>query len=294
MQYAVVDTGSNTIRMSVYEYEKGVLLETFTEAVFANLAGFIKDSRLDDEGIKACCRALNHHKETAKKYGAPILVFATAAIRNAKNADEIVKSVKEKTGLDMQILSGQDEAELSFYGAREDFSKDSAVFADVGGGSSEIVAFSDKKPEILKSIPLGSLSAYKRFSSGEIPQNDEIENMKKAIKAAIDESDALKKVKADTLCLVGGGILAAKKLATAILGDEKIDKDAIDKMIFALKSCGDTEKILEALVPKRKLTIIPGLAIYSAIAECFGVNNIELSGKGIKEGFVLKYILQQI
>ena len=68
MNYAVVDTGSNTIRMSIYKYESNCLCELFTEAVFANLAGHIKDNVLTDEGIDVCSEAIIYHKKKAEEF----------------------------------------------------------------------------------------------------------------------------------------------------------------------------------------------------------------------------------
>ena len=169
MNYAVVDTGSNTIRLSVYKFENGHLSELFTEAVFANLAAHICDNSLTEDGILACCDAINKHKETAKKYYASLFVFATAAIRNAENTQEIAEKVKENTGVTLEILSGADEGELSFLGAKEDFPNGDGIMADIGGGSSEVVAYRDGTPCAVQSIPLGSLSAYKKFVKGELP-----------------------------------------------------------------------------------------------------------------------------
>lgn len=291
MRYAVVDTGSNTIRMSVYEYSDGRLSEIFTEAIFANLAGHIVDNCLTDEGIDVCCDALVKHQNTAKSYDADFRAFATAAIRNANNAKEIVKNVKGKTDIDLEILSGEDEGELSFLGAYEDFSVTSGIMADVGGGSSEVIAFNDGKILAVQSIPWGSLKAYKNFVSGVIPTEEEAQKIKEIIKEYLQNNEELRKIKAENLCLVGGGVRAAKKLSKLLLDKENLDVASVKYMLSMFVMRPDTEKILEQVVPKRKLTITPGLAIYSAIGEFFDADKIYISDKGIKEGYVLKYLI---
>lgn len=291
MRYAVVDTGSNTIRMSVYEYSYGRSSEIFTEAIFANLAGHIVDNCLTDEGIDVCCDALVKHQNTAKSYDADFYAFATAAIRNANNAKEIVKNVKGKTDIDLEILSGEDEGELSFLGAYEDFPVTSGIMADVGGGSSEVIAFDDGKILAVQSIPWGSLKAYKGFVKGQIPTEEEAQKIKEQIKEYLQNNEALRKIKAENLCLVGGGVRAAKKLSKLLLGKENLDVASVKFMLSMFVTREDTEKMLEQVVPKRKLTITPGLAIYSAIGEFFGADEIYISDKGIKEGYVLKYLI---
>ncbi len=291
MRYAVVDTGSNTIRMSIYEYENGALNEIFTEAIFANLAGHIADNRLTDDGIKVCSDAILKHKKTAMEYGIENLhVFATAAIRNAENTERIVKMVKENTGIALKILSGDDEGELSFLGACDDFEK-SGIMADVGGGSSEIIAFEDGKIKAVKSIPIGSLKAYKMFVFGEIPTADEVNNIKAEIKKYLDENEEFKNIKTENLCLAGGGVRAAKKLSQILLGKKELDVFAVNSMLSAFLLRPDIMEIFEKVVPKRKLTITPTLAIYSSLGEYFGASKIQISDKGIKEGYVLKKLI---
>ncbi len=291
MNYAVVDTGSNTIRMSMYDDS---LTELYTEAIFANLAGHIEDNCLTDEGIDVCCEALLYHRKKAEEFDAEFHVFATAAIRNAKNCDVIVKKIKEKTDIDMEILSGSDEGELSFLGAYEDFGVKCGVMADVGGGSSEVIVFDNGKIISVQSVPIGSLKAYKNFVKGEIPTKDEAETIKKEIVKYLDKNPDFKNINTDCLCLVGGGVRAANKLSRAVLNSENLSVKGVDVMLDSF--CDDESSlfIFEKLVPKRKFTITPGLAIYSAIGNYFGAEKIHISDKGIKEGYVKKYLLHQI
>ena len=291
MRYAVVDTGSNTIRMSIYDCSDGKIEEIFTEAVFANLASHIVDNELTDEGILVCCDALKKHEQTAKEYDAEFNVFATAAIRNAKNCEKVVKKVKENTNIDLKILSGTDEGELSFLGAFTDFSVQSGIMADVGGGSSEIIAFENGKIKALQSIPLGSLAAYKRFVSGEIPTPDEAENIMNEIKNHLDKNEDFKNIKSDVLCLVGGGVLASQKLSQVFLKDSNLTAKNINTLLSLFVARENSLAILENLIPKRKLTITPGLCIYNALCKYFGAQKIEISDKGIKEGYLKKYLL---
>lgn len=288
MNYAVVDTGSNTIRMSVYD---SGLHELYTEAVFANLAGHIENNRLTDEGIDVCCEAILYHRKKAAEYDAKFCVFATAAIRNADNCDEIVKKVKEKTNIDLEILSGSDEGELSFLGAYEDFGVKSGVMADVGGGSSEVIVFNDGKIISVQSVPIGSLKAYKTFVTGEIPTKNEAENIKAEIIKHLDKNPDFKGINTDCLCLVGGGVRAANKLSVTLLHTESLSVSGVDTMLDTFCDDDNSLFLFEKLVPKRKLTITPGLAIYSAIGSYFGADRIYISDKGIKEGYVKKYLI---
>lgn len=290
MNYAVVDTGSNTIRLSVYSYENGNLKELFTEAVFANLAQHIENGVLTEEGIASCCDALIKHQETAKKYDAEFHTFATAAIRNAENTQEIVEKVKDSTGITLEILSGRDEGELSFLGAKDDFGVNEGIMADIGGGSSEIVAFKDGVPYAIHSVPLGSNAAHKKFVDADIPTPEEVKTIKNEIINHLNKNETIKDIKSQNICLVGGGVFAAAKLSQVFFGNE-LSVENVNLMLSLFISSPDIMTILEKVVPKRRLTVTPGLAIYSAVCEYFGGKNIYISGKGIKEGYVLKYLI---
>lgn len=291
MKYAIIDTGSNTIRMSVYDCSNSEINEIFTEAVFANLAGHIIENELTDEGILVCCDAIKKHEQAAKEYDAEVYAFATATIRNARNCEKIVKKVKEITNIDLKILSGTDEGELSFLGACDDFSIQSGIMADVGGGSSEIIAFENGQIKALLSIPLGSLAAFKRFVSCEIPTPVEAENIMNEIKNHLDKNECFKNIKSDTLCLVGGGVLASQKLSQVFLKSDNLTASDIKTLLSLFVARENALSILENLVPKRKLTITPGLCIYNALCKYFGAQKIEISDKGIKEGYLKKYLL---
>ena len=105
MRYAVVDTGSNTIRLGIYDYENGTLKCIYNKAVFANLASYIENNSLTQDGIEKAAEALLIHKKTAEEYGCALSVFATAAIRNAKNCHEICESIKELANIDIDNVA---------------------------------------------------------------------------------------------------------------------------------------------------------------------------------------------
>lgn len=293
MRYSVIDTGSNTIRLGVYEYENNILKLIHNEAIFANLAGFICDKSLTDEGILVAINSISKLIKIAKRYDTVPSVFATAAIRNAKNSKEISKKIELALGINIDILSGEEEAIFSFYGAAIDFPCNSGVMADVGGGSSEIILFNDKKPVFVTSVPLGSLKAYKTFVSGNIPTHSEFEKIKKYISDTLISIPELKNVPQNNLCLTGGGVDSAVSLSEKFLDTNKLTASGINKMIKKiLDDTTGAEKILKDIDPNRALTISPALAIYSQIGEFFRAENVFISAKGIKEGYIYNKMIK--
>lgn len=292
MRYAVADTGSNTIRLAVYDYENGTLHQLYNEAIFANLAGHIQENRLTENGIIAATEAILTHKNKAAEYGCDLHVFATAAIRNAENCEEICDELKKRTGIDVDLISGDDEALLSFCGASPDFPVESGVMADVGGGSSEVIFFRGDTPEVFHSVPWGGLKAFCDFVEEGLPTQSEVDAIKEAITNVLKQQASFSGLHANNLCIVGGSVRAATALAKAFFGAETLSLSLVDKLLQAMV---DDPAVSWALIqmhaPKRATTIAPALAIYSAVGHYFGAEQILLSDNGIKEGYVLKRLL---
>lgn len=287
MRYAVVDAGSNTIRLGIYEYENGKLNIIYNKAVFANLAGYINNNILTLDGMVAASKAIKIHQKAAENYGCKLNVFATAAIRNAGNTEEICSEILRLTGEEIDVLSGEDEAVLSFIGAKDDFPCKDGVMADVGGGSSEIIPFKNKTPHNFFSVPWGSLKTFKRFVKGTLPTEDEINNIKAEMRAHLKSTE-----KFDNLCIVGGGVDASAKLTEKFLGEKSISVSGLKEIIDIVINKPDyAKKIIQKTAPERLETIIPGIAIYSALSEFFSSKNIYISDKGIKEGYILNKLV---
>lgn len=294
MRYAVADTGSNTIRLAVYDYQDGTLTQLCNEAVFANLAGHIEHNRLTETGIAVAAEAILAHKKKAAEFGASLHVFATAAIRNAENASEICTELKKRTDIPVDIISGEDEALLSFCGACADFPVEHGVMADVGGGSSEVILFQNNNAIACHSVPWGGLKAFKDFVGEGLPTAEQVNTIQAAITDMLKSKPEFLGKRTDTLCIVGGSVRAAQTLSNALLGEETLSLSAIDRMLNIMTEHADFawEKI-QRLTPKRALTIAPALAIYSAIGHFFGAENMLLSDMGIKEGYVLLRLIKE-
>lgn len=292
MRYAVIDTGSNTIRLGIYEHENNALTQLYNSAVFANLAGYITHGRLSQEGISAASDAVNKHCKTAEAYGCKPHVFATAAIRNAENTEEICACIKAKTGAEVDVLSGEEEAYLSFYGAAADFPCQDGVMADVGGGSSEIIVFANKLPIAARSVPLGSLKAFRTYVHASLPNRQEVDAIRSAILNALSDEPAFCKGTEQNLCIVGGCVEAANKLVPALLGESSFTPKAIDQMLERMTAAPDVcEPVIKTIAPNRVQTIAPAMAIYSAVGSFFGAKRLYCSDKGIKEGYILTKLI---
>ena len=142
MKCGIADVGSNTIRLSIYRWEGTQFKLLLNKKVMAGLAGYIKDGALSDSGILVACRTLAGFRALLDNFGLhDLYVFGTASLRNIVNTEDAVQTIREVTGLTVEVLSGADEAALSFQGAAAGGGASSGLLTDIGGGSTELVAY---------------------------------------------------------------------------------------------------------------------------------------------------------
>ena len=119
MKHGIVDVGSNTIRLSVYNCEGQDFKLLRNKKITAGLAGYIKSGELSDAGILVACRALCSFRELAENIGVDSLsVFGTAPLRNIVNTEEAVNTINSVTGITVDVLSGSDEASFHILAPR--------------------------------------------------------------------------------------------------------------------------------------------------------------------------------
>ena len=298
MKCGIVDVGSNTIRLSIYHWEGRTFKLLMNKKEMAGLAGYIKDGVLSDSGILVACRVLAGFKALLRNFDIDALhVFGTASLRNIVNTEEALETIKAVTGAHVEVLSGADEAALSFLGATVGGgAPDSGLLADVGGGSTELVAYRDGAITSGCSLPMGSLSLFTRHVSGLFPTGEE----RKAIRADVKEE--LRKAKTaglrcSHLTGVGGTFRASAKLCNDLSGadpDNRIIPAGEFRALYKGLKKGDQNTLRQILrsVPDRVHTILPGLAILTAILDAYEVSTVSVSACGVREGYLLRRVME--
>lgn len=186
MTYGVIDVGSNTIRLVIYEVKENRIESLFSNKNTAGLIGYVNDGELSRKGIRKACDVLNSlQKVAAHAQVEKLYVFATASLRNIANTKEAVEEIEKETGLDIDVISGHDEAELDFEGAAHAQKLKDGIMVDIGGGSTEVVAFADGKITDAVSLEFGSLSMYKTYVSRLFPKNSEERAIRKKVENEI-------------------------------------------------------------------------------------------------------------
>lgn len=300
MLYAIVDLGSNTMRLCIYDKNEKGLKSIFEKKTMAGLVNYIKNERLSTAGINRACEILTEYKQYIGNFGIDVgelHIFATASLRNIVNTKEVVDKIKEVTSLSIQLLSGEEEATLDFMGAIKAFEGDSGVLVDIGGGSTELVSFQDRQIQYATSMPVGSLNLYVNFVKKILPKDDERLLIREHVKEAL-KSLEIKPEAVSCICGVGGTMRAAAKLCNQIYGYGKENicvKTSDIKEILQLihNSKKNTVAPILQVIPDRIHTIIPGLIAVDTIADFYGAQKIIVSKYGVREGYLYERIIKE-
>lgn len=292
----IVDLGSNTIRLSIYQYEGQRVKLLLKQKAMAGLAGYVQDGALSPSGILAACRVLSDYRALLDNLSVPSMyVFATASLRNISNTGEAVMEIQKATGISVSVLDGVTEAALAFRGAALGGQGSAGLLTDIGGGSAELVTYQEGVITSAASLPLGSLSLYTRCVSDLFPTPAECQTMHALVHRKLD-AVRTPGLQCRDLCGLGGTVRAALKLAV-----ESFGKDPDDPTL----SAGELEELYQRLarggkdalqhilrsVPDRVHTILPGLIILRCIVSAYGVERVSVSSTGVREGYLMAHVI---
>lgn len=298
MIYGIADVGSNTVRLSIYKCEGGEIRLLMNRKTMAGLAGYVRHGALTPEGIEVACQTLQGYRSLMDNLELPDLrVFATASLRNISNTEEAVGAVMAATGLRVDVLSGREEAELSFRGAIQNAGLYNGLLVDLGGGSTELVAYRNRTIQSACSLSVGSLSLFSRHVEKLWPDKGERRAIRRAVEEQLDQF-APQRAPARHICGVGGTVRAACKVANVLFGrpaeDRSLDRVELKEMLRRLKKPEKAElRLLLKTVPDRIHTIIPGLLALDTIARAYGAQTITASACGVREGYLLDRVLRE-
>lgn len=300
MRRAVVDLGSNTMRMEIYDETDGNMKHIVSAKEVVGMLGYMTDGVLSEEGVLRVVGGLCTFRETADAVGVEkICCFATAGLRAVKNAEEVVQRAKEQAQIDIDIISGEEEARLDFAGVYIPPDVTAGLMVDMGGGSTEIVRFDNRHVENCISLPYGSLSLYKRFIKDIFPHSKELKKIRMFADRQLECVDWLHSVGGHA-CLIGGTARAIVRLHQDINGRvsepmqgytmDTADIDELMGWVLARPKLG-MRRILR-VDPDRVHTILPGMTALSRLFHYAGVRTVSLSRSGVREGYIRAMMLK--
>ena len=297
MKQAIIDIGSNSIRLTLYEIENGSFKILFREKIMAGLAGYVENGALSAEGMECACAGLLTFRSILQTLHIEhISVFATASLRNISNTQQALGIIRAATGYSVEVLSGESEALLGYAGAMQELHLRSGAFLDIGGASTEIVTFDEGKPVDLASFPIGSLSLYRRCVKRILPGQGSLKRLQQEIDKTIQPGHAAL-AERPLLVGVGGTARAAFKLAQhyyKISSDcHTITAGQLNGLCsFLCSGKKEASDLILRLEAERIHTLVPGVLILQHIFQLFGAQQLIISKYGVREGYLCKKILQ--
>lgn len=303
MLYGVVDIGSNTVKLNVYNSRDNDISIEFSGKENLGLLFYIINGKLTDEGIEELVTVLKKMKNDLDYLKIDSYsFFSTAALRNIENSDEVIQIIKDQVNIEIDLLSGEEEGELSFFGSIPAIKRDDGILIDLGGGSVEIVLFKDRKIDEKYSIPIGFLKMFNDYVSDIIPNKNECKLIEERTYSELDKIGFKNSEKIPFMCGVGGSIRAIKKILVNLdLLKKKVD--LID--IKLLKQLKEELKLNESnhnnyiyykilhVKPSRVHTLVPALLIVESITSYFGCEELQISKFSVREGYLYKKMLKR-
>ena len=287
--FAVVDIGSNSVRLVVYDQLGRAPIPRFNEKSLCGLgAGLDETGELSAEAIDDTVHALHRFCAIARAMDVGrIDVFATEAVRRAANGPALVAAIGERTGLAPQVLSGTEEAHYSALGVISGFYRPKGLVGDMGGGSLEVAeVLDDRVGERSVSLPLGTLPVQAMMAEGQASARQRIDEMlRKRLPPLLTEP---------VFFPVGGGwrALAHVHIAThsaPIKGVHGYEIDANEARALAKTIARAAPEEVAALpgVPSRRVETLPAAAlVLERVLKSLKPERVVFSALGVREGWL--------
>lgn len=306
MRLGVLDIGSNTGHLLVVDAHGGAApLPAYSYKQQLRLAEHLDDDgAVSQTGIAALTEFTAESLVIAEDKGCEdILAFATSAVRDAVNSDAVLDHVRERTGCGIQVLSGEDEARLTFLAVRRWFGWSAgrlAVF-DIGGGSLEIAGGKDEAPDVAWSLPLGAARLSRQFFDGGALDDEGIRQLRKQIRSEIarDAGNLLRLGTPDRAAATSktfrslARICGAPSSAEGPLVARSLPVAELAEWIPKLVSMSPDELAhLPGVSPSRTHQIVPGALVAEAVMDIFDLAALEICPWALREGVILERLDQ--
>ncbi|MBL7564746.1 exopolyphosphatase [Staphylococcus saccharolyticus] len=300
----LIDIGSNTIRLVIFSFNKDTgLNEILNIKTPARLSQYLmSENKMNDEGIHVLKETLSSFKKVATKFKVKELhPIATAAIRQSENRDDLIKQLKKDINIEIQVVPEEDEAFYGYYAISHTTDIEDGISVDIGGGSTEVTLFKDKKLKKAHSFPFGVVTLKRQFF-GEKDHNDKssIKSMEKFLSEQFSQLDWLND---QEIALVGVGG-SARNVARIHQSSHSYPIGGVHNYTMSLKdidevyntirkSSRDDLTNLDGLSRDRIDIILPAVSVFKTLFKKIDATQFTFSRKGIREGYVMNLIRQR-
>ena len=300
MRLGVLDVGSNTVHLQVVDAHPGARPSPATnQKVELRLHEYLnKEGEITAEGValleESIADAISHAKEFQTE---EILAFATSAIRDAKNGKDILDQINKKFEIDLQVLSGDDEAQMTFLAVRRwlGWSSGRLLVLDIGGGSLEIAVGDDERAEATISLPLGASRLTREYLDSDPHTSKEIKTLETFVHDAIKQSlpEDISKHIADHFVATSKTFRTLARLGEHWFEDNPkyLKINSLTKMIPKLQEMSNKQRAeLPGVSQSRARQIVAGAIVARNVMERLHINELEICPWALREGIVLRWL----
>lgn len=305
---AAIDIGTNSIKLLVAAVEDDATLEVLSrEKAMVRLGSeTLLSGRLSPEAIEAGASTVEQFLTVARASGADLVrAVATCAVRESANYLEFIEAVRKRTGVTVDVISGEEEARLINLAVRSEFpaSLDPLFLIDIGGGSTEFVISDGNRVLLTESLPLGVVRLASRFARSDPPSARDLKEMKKAIRAvARRAAEAVRRTGFKT-CVGSSGTIQSLSLVyeaavrgrePSITGHRPLTRTGLKQVNRLLRRTTEKEKLkIPGLDPRRRDIAAPGGLLLAWILKRTGAEAIVVGDRGLREGILLDHVARQ-
>lgn len=304
VRLGVLDIGSNTVHLLVVDAHQGAApLPAWKSKISLRLAEHLgADGRIDDGAVDDLVDFARQAQATAEDLGVTeFLAFATSAIREAPNGLDVIERVREGAGLDVEVLSGPDEARLTFLAVRRWFgwSAGRILVLDIGGGSLELASGADEEPDVALSLPLGAGRLTREFLDGDPPKDKQVREARRHARAALGAvaGQILRAGEPRITVATSKTFRQLARIAGAAPSSEgfhvrrTLTRDDVHLWMPKLADMTAAERSrLPGVSESRAPQLLAGAIVAEAAMDLLGVEQLEIGPWALREGVILRRI----
>ncbi|MEV6567173.1 Ppx/GppA phosphatase family protein [Streptomyces kronopolitis] len=302
MRLGVLDVGSNTVHLLVVDAHPGARpLPAYSHKAELRLAELL-DARgaISEAGVERLVATVQEALQVAEDKGVEsVLPFATSAVREATNGEDVLRRIAAETEVELQVLSGEDEARLTFLAARRwlGWSAGRLLVLDIGGGSLEIAYGLDEDPDAAVSLPLGAGRLTAGDLPGDPPEAEDVRTLRRRVRAEIAKvvSEFTRYGTPDRV--VGTSktfrqlarIAGAARSAEGLYVQRELTRKKLEEWVPRLAAMSAQERgTLPGVSEGRSRQLLAGALVAEAAMDLFGVETLEICPWALREGVILR------